>query len=60
MNKYGIQIKDFYNFNETGFIINIITIFMIITRLNRYKKAKSIQSNNRKWAIVIKCINTFG
>ena len=42
MNKYKIQIKDLYNFNKTGFIINIITTFMVITRLNKYEKAKSI------------------
>ena len=46
INKYKIQIKDFYNFNKTDFIINIIIIFIIITRLNKYKKTKSIQFSN--------------
>ena len=58
MAKYEIQIKDFYNFDETGFMIDIIISFLIITHSNRYKKVKSIQSNNRKWITVIKCINT--
>ena len=30
---------------------------MIIIYTDRYKKAKSIQPDNRKWAIIIKCIN---
>ena len=57
MNKYKIQAENFYNFNETGFIMGIITAFIIITRLDKYGKAKSIQFNNRKWATIIKCIN---
>ena len=48
MAKYEIQIEDFYNFDEIGFIINIITSSLIITRLNRHRKAKSVQFNNRK------------
>ena len=60
MDKYRIQIKDLYNFNEIGFIMNIITAFMIIIRTDRYRKAKSVQPNNQKWATIIKCINTSG
>ena len=60
MNKYGIQAEDLYNFNETGFIMGIITASMIITRSNRHGKAKSIQPNNRKWATVIEYINASG
>ena len=56
--KYKIQIEDLYNFNEIGFIISIITSSLIITRLDRHKKTKSIQLNNRKWNTIIKCINT--
>ena len=46
--KYEIQIEDFYNFDETDFIINIIIFSLIIIRSNRYKKTKSIQFNNQK------------
>ena len=48
MNKYGIQIKNLYNFNKIDFIIDVITVSIVITRLNRYEKVKFIQSNNRK------------
>ena len=58
MNKYRIQVEDLYNFNKTDFIINIITVSIIITRSDRYRKAKSVQPNNQKWIIIIKCINT--
>ena len=60
MNKYGIQTEDLYNFDEIDFIIGIITAFMVITRSDKYGKAKSIQFNNQKQAIVIECINTSG
>ena len=46
MDKYGIQAEDLYNFNETGFIIGIITASMVITRSDRHEKAKSVQPNN--------------
>ena len=42
MNKYRIEVEDLYNFNETGFIISIIIVFMVIIYLDRYGKAKSI------------------
>ena len=58
INKYKIQIKDLYNFNKIDFIMDIIIIFIIITRTDRHKKTKSIQSNNQKWIIIIKYINT--
>ena len=48
MDKYRIQAEDLYNFDETGFIMGIITAFMIITRLDRHGKAKSVQPNNRE------------
>ena len=60
MAKYGIQIEDLYNFDETGFIISIITSSLVITRSDRHGKAKSIQLNNRKWGTIIECINASG
>ena len=57
MNKYEIQAKDLYNFDETGFIMSIITASMIITRSDKHGKAKSVQPDNRKWATIIECIN---
>ena len=46
MNKYNIQIKDLYNFDETSFMMDVIIVFMIITHSDRYRKSKSVQSDN--------------
>ena len=42
MDKYKIQIEDLYNFDEIGFIINVIIAFMVIIRSDRYEKIKLI------------------
>ena len=60
INKYRIQVEDLYNFDKIGFMMSVITAFMIITRLDRYRKAKFIQPDNRKWVTVIEYINVSG
>ena len=55
--KYEIQFKDFYNFNEIGFMMNVIISFIIITHFDRHKKIKIVQFDNQKWITVIECIN---
>ena len=51
---------DFYNFDETGFIIGVICATMVITRADRYGRGKAVQPGNREWATVIACINSEG
>lgn len=51
--KYSILDCDFYNFNETGFIIDIIYSKMIITNIERNSRSKAIQLGNREWIIMI-------
>jgi hypothetical protein len=58
--KYGITDDDLYNFDETGFMMGVITASMVVTRSDRHGKAKSIQPGNREWATVIECINAKG
>jgi hypothetical protein len=60
MAKYGITDDDLYNFDETGFMMGIITASMVITRSDRHGKAKSVQPGNREWATGIECINAKG
>ncbi|KAF4490132.1 hypothetical protein CGGC5_v003751 [Colletotrichum fructicola Nara gc5] len=60
MAKYGIQEGDLYNFDETGFMMGMITASMVVTRADRRGKAKSVQPGNREWATVIECINSGG
>ena len=40
--KYGIQLEDFYNFNETSFMINVIVSFIIIICFDKCGKIKFI------------------
>jgi hypothetical protein len=58
--KYGIQDCDFYNFDETGFMMGIISPAMVVTRADRSGRGKAVQPGNREWATAIVCINSEG
>ena len=58
--KYGILDSDFYNFDETGFMMGVITSSMVVTRADRRGKGKAVQPGNREWATAIACINAEG
>jgi len=51
--KYSIFNEDIYNFNETGFMIGIITPIIVVTTLDGRGKAKQAQPSNQEWATVI-------
>ena len=44
--KYEIQFEDFYNFNEIGFMMDVIIFVIIITRIDRHKNIKFVQFGN--------------
>jgi hypothetical protein len=58
--KYGIQDCDFYNFDETGFMMGIICSSMVVTRADRQGKSKKVQPGNREWATAIECASSDG
>ena len=58
--KYGIADSDFYNFDETGFMMGVIYASMVVTRADRQGRSKSIQPSNREWATAIECVNSEG
>ena len=58
--KYGIEDGDCYNFDETGFMMGVISASMVVTRADRKGRSKTIQPGNREWATVIECINSEG
>ena len=58
--KYGILDCDFYNFDETGFMMGIICAAMVVTRADRRGRGKAVQPGNREWATAIACINSEG
>jgi len=58
--KYGVVDSDFYNFDETGFMMGQICPGMIVTRADRRGKSKAVQPGNREWATAIITINGEG
>ena len=40
--KYRVQDCDFYNFNETGFIMGVISSNMVVTRVDRRSRGKQL------------------
>jgi hypothetical protein len=58
--KYGIQDEDFYNFDETGFMMGVICSSMVVTRADRRGRGKQLQPGNREWATAIECICSDG
>ena len=58
--KYGILDCDFYNFDETGFMMGQICPAMVVTRSDRRGRSKAIQPGNREWATAIVCTSGDG
>jgi hypothetical protein len=58
--KYGIQDSDFYNFDETGFMMGVICGNMVVTRADRRGRSKQLQPGNREWATAIECVSSDG
>jgi hypothetical protein len=58
--KYGIQDEDFHNFDETGFMMGVISTTMVITSSERRGKANLAQPGDREWVSVIQSINSRG
>jgi hypothetical protein len=58
--KYGIVDTDIYNFDETGFMMGVISTAMVVTSSERSGRAKAIQPGNREWVTVIQAVNALG
>jgi hypothetical protein len=58
--KYGIDLADIYNFDETGFMMGLIASGMVVTGAERRGNPKSVQPGNREWVTVIQAINSEG
>ena len=58
--KYGVVDSDFYNFDETGFMMGQICPGMVVTRADRRGKSKAVQPDNREWATAIITIDGEG
>ena len=58
--KYGIDDADFYNFDETGFMMGVITSAPVVTRSDRVGRRKKVQPGNREWVTAIACVSGDG
>ncbi|KAM5529819.1 hypothetical protein BFJ63_vAg17750 [Fusarium oxysporum f. sp. narcissi] len=58
--KYGIRSDDIWNFDETGFMMGVISSGIVITSSERRGRPKSVQPGNREWVTAIQAINTEG
>jgi hypothetical protein len=58
--KYGIQESDIYNFDETGFMMGIISTATVVTSSEKAGRANSKQPGNREWVTVIQGVNATG
>ena len=56
--KYSIVLSDIYNFNKTGFIIDLIAIAKVITRFNILGKLFLLQLENWEQITTIEYINS--
>jgi hypothetical protein len=58
--KYGILEEDFHNFDETGFMMGMISTTMVVTSSDRHGKPTLAQPGDREWVSVIQSINSRG
>ena len=58
--KYGILDEDTYNFDETGFIIGVISTRLVVTAAEHQGRPKTVQQGNREWVTAIQGINATG
>jgi hypothetical protein len=51
--KYRVCDADIYNFDETGFMMGVISTGMVVTSSDGRARAKKIQPGNREWVTVV-------
>jgi hypothetical protein len=51
--KYGIKETDIYNFDETGFLMGMLSGAKVVTSSERRGKPRTKQPGNREWVTVI-------
>ncbi|KFY88377.1 hypothetical protein V500_06376 [Pseudogymnoascus sp. VKM F-4518 (FW-2643)] len=58
--KYGIQEADIYNFDETGFLMGMLSSAKVVTSSERRSKPRTKQLGNREWVTVIQGVCATG
>jgi hypothetical protein len=54
--KYGIVDSDIYNFDETGFLMGMLSHAKVVTTSDRRNRPRTKQPGNREWVSVIQGI----
>ena len=58
--KYGILDEDTYNFDESGFMIGVISTGAVVTGSERRGRPKTVQQGDQEWTSIIEGINAIG
>src|SRR6478609_1106650 len=58
--KYGIRSDDIWNFDETGFMMGMISTGKVVTSAERRGRPKSVQPGSREWVTVVEAISAEG
>jgi hypothetical protein len=58
--KYGILDEDTYNFDESGFMMGVISTGAVVTRSERRDRPRIVQQGDRKLTSIIASINAIG
>ena len=58
--KYSICEADIYNFDETGFMMGVISTGMVVTSSDGRTQAKKTQPGNREWVTVVQAVSSVG
>lgn len=57
INENGILSEDIYNFDETGFVMGLISTARVVTRAEYYSWRAVLQPGNCEWVTAIESIN---
>jgi hypothetical protein len=58
--KYGILDQDTYNFDESGFMMSVISAGAVVTGSERRGRPKTVQQGDREWTSIIGGLNAMG
>ncbi len=58
--EYGVVEHDTYNFDETGFMMGVISTAKVITAFERKGRPRTLQPGNREWVTSIEAISANG
>lgn len=58
--KYGILDEDSYNFDETGFVMGMISTGAVVTGSGRRGRPKALQQGDREWVTNVQGVNAIG